>query len=229
MKKKSYTINPDLMGAKLKHLRLTAGKTQDEVAEILTAKYGTPISKMAIAAYEQGKRIPSLAVAMALCQLFSIKPETLFLDAELEYGENPVQGLASAQRADTGYSVERSKFAQLEGEPVFITAKEDGKFLPQWGILEHSKRHVITTSGAIPFSEIGDVRSHSTIRTTIRHEESLVQAETVEVQSLANAPEARHIINGRYRVEAKDSILVGIDNGFVLRFAGLNKTYLAYR
>ena len=71
-----------MIGERIRQARLTAGLTQDELAQRLTAQQ-QPITKAAISKYELNKSTPGARVVMALAQALAVAP-SYFL------GEDPI-------------------------------------------------------------------------------------------------------------------------------------------
>lgn len=64
-------------GAKLKELRLSAGLTQEELANILNQNYKLNESKATISQFENNKRVPDLDRIVNIADFFGVSLDTL--------------------------------------------------------------------------------------------------------------------------------------------------------
>lgn len=224
----------NILGYRLMKLRQEREWTQEDIAQKISIFLANePLSNLSISAYENGRRLPSIQVLIAMAQLFEVSVDYLVgYDVITTERADKLNSQDIFPQIDTKLRVQ--EYENYDGLPVYVKGK-DVLITERWGILDYPGKRVVFPDGELELDKTielyrGTMLDFPAPFTDLKplNLGKMLGAKMVFIVPRTSDPVAKARYTGYYKHNEEHSMLVNVQNGLLLPYTGLSISYIAY-
>lgn len=224
----------NILGYRLMKLRQERNWTQADMAQKISIFLANePLSNLSISAYENGRRLPSIQVLIAMAQLFEVSVDYLVgHDVVTTDRADKLNTQTVYPQIDTKIRVQ--EYENFDGLPVYVKGK-DVLVAERWGILDYPGKRVVFPDGELEINKSVELYRGTMLEFPAPFTDlkplnlgKMLGAKMVFIVPRTSDPVAKEKYRGHYKHNEDHSCLINVQNGLLLPYTGLNISYIAY-